>query len=112
MYASWPSPATATTASPSWTATATAPSWKQEAWLWDDGRWTPGSSSGTGRSTPSAPSRPAARYGDASYAFGRAPGRPSVTISFDGQTFEVPVGPHGVWAFIKAGTGPAPTLTT
>jgi hypothetical protein len=85
---------------------------EQEAWLWDDGRWTPGSSSGTGQLDTLGTIQTGGEYGDASFAFGRAPGRASVTISFDGQTFEVPVGPHDVWAFIKAGTGPAPTLTT
>jgi len=85
---------------------------EQEAWLWDDGRWAPGSSSGTGQLDTLGTIQTGGEFGDASFAFGRAPGRASVTISFDSQTFEVPVGPHGVWAFIKAGTGPAPTLTT
>ena len=85
---------------------------EQEAWLWDDGRWTPGSSSGTGQLDTLGTIQTGGEFGDASFAFGRAPGRASVTISFDGQRFEVPVGPRGVWAFIKAGTGPAPTLTT
>jgi hypothetical protein len=85
---------------------------EEEAWLWDDGRWTPGSSSGTGPLDTLGTIQTGGEVGDAAYAFGRAPGRRSVTISFGGQTFEVPVGPHDVWAFIKAGHGPAPRLTT
>jgi hypothetical protein len=83
---------------------------EEEAWLWDEGRWTPGSSSGAGPLGTLGAIQTGGQVGEGSYAFGRAPGRPSVTISFGGQTFEVPVGPHGVWAFIKAGAGPAPSL--
>jgi hypothetical protein len=84
---------------------------EQETWFWDDGRWTPGASSGTGPLDTLGAIQTGGEVGDACFAFGRAPSRPSVTVSFGGQTFEVPVGPHGVWAFIKAGPGPAPALT-
>jgi hypothetical protein len=84
---------------------------EEEAWLWDEGRWMPGSSSGAGPLDFLGTIQTGGEAGEAPYAFGRAAGRDPVRISFGGQTFEVPVGPYGVWAFIKAGAGPAPTLT-
>jgi hypothetical protein len=87
---------------------------EEEAWLWDDadGRWAGGSSSGAGPLDHLATIQTGGQVGDASYAYGRAAARSSVRIRFGGQAFEVPVGPHGVWAFIKAGTGPPPALAT
>lgn len=84
---------------------------EEETWLWDDGRWNPGWSSGVGPLDTLSSIEARGHVGDASFACGRAPGRPSVTISFDGRTFEVPVGQCAVWAFIKAGTD-TPILVT
>ena len=84
---------------------------EEETWLWDDGRWNPGWSSGVGPLDTVCSIEAGGQVGDTSFACGRAPGRPSVTISFDARSFEVPVGQYGIWAFIKAGTGP-PILIT
>lgn len=46
------------------------------------------------------------QVGPACYAFGRVPGRQSVTVEFDGQLHQIRVGREGVWAFIKIRTGP------
>ena len=40
-------------------------------------------------------------------AYGRAPGRREITISFDFHRHQVPVSRYGVWAFIKTRTSPA-----
>lgn len=87
---------------------------EEEAWLWDDadGRWTGGSSSGAGALDDLAAIQTGGQVGDSCYAYGRATARSSVRLSFGGQTFQVPVGPHGVWAFIGTGSGPPPALAT
>jgi hypothetical protein len=83
---------------------------EEEAWLWDDGGWRPGTSSGAGPLSFLASIQTGGQVGEASYAYGQVPGRDAVRVSFGGQAYDVPVGPHGVWAFIKSGTGPAPAL--
>ena len=48
--------------------------------------------------------------GPAYYAYGRVPGRESVTVDFDGRRHEIPVSPLGVWAFIRDAAGRHPGL--
>jgi hypothetical protein len=86
---------------------------EEEAWFWEDGQWRGGSTSGAGSLDflgTIHTSGVIGESGQTSYAYGRALGRESVRIRFDGETFEVPVGPEGVWAFIRTGNGPAPRL--
>jgi hypothetical protein len=83
---------------------------EEEARLWDDGHWAPGNSSGAGPLDFLGAIQTGGEVSEARYAYGRALGRDSVRISFGGQTYEVPVGLEGVWAFIKIGNGPAPRL--
>jgi hypothetical protein len=85
---------------------------EEETWVWDDGRWTGGSSSGAGPLDTLGAIQTGGQIGAARFAFGRAPGRELVTVGFDGKTHQVPVGREGVWAFIKLGSGPAPALAT
>ncbi|HEX3493452.1 MAG TPA: hypothetical protein VHU92_29215 [Streptosporangiaceae bacterium] len=83
---------------------------EEEAWFWEDGQWRGGATSGAGPLDFLGAIQSHDQVSEARYAYGRAVGRDSVRISFNGQTFEVPVGPQGVWAFIKIGNGPAPSL--
>jgi hypothetical protein len=71
---------------------------------WDEGAWTSGTSSGTGPLDGLAAIQVGGDPGDICFAYGRAPGRGSVTISYDNRLYDVPVGRHGVWAFISAST--------
>jgi hypothetical protein len=80
---------------------------EEEMWLWDEGAWASGSSSGAGPLEGLESIRAGGEHGDARFAYGRAPGRSSVTISFDHSLHQVPVGRHGVWAFITASPGAA-----
>jgi hypothetical protein len=73
-----------------------------ELWWWDDGAWTSGSSSGTGPLDGLASFQAGGEPGEICFAYGWAPGRGSVTISYDGRLREVLVSDHGVWAFISA----------
>jgi hypothetical protein len=75
-----------------------------ELWEWDGGRWASVSSSGAGPLSTFGHLQGRGRYGSTCFAFGRAPGRGSVTISFDGHPHQVPVSHGGVWAFIKSST--------
>ena len=85
---------------------------EEEAWFWEDGQWRGGPTSGAGPlDFLGAIQSPGGMVGEAPYAYGRAAGRDSVRISFAGQVYEVPVGPEGVWAFIKIGNAPAPRLS-
>ena len=68
---------------------------------WDEGAWTSGSSSGTGPLDGLASFQAGGGPGEICFAYGWAPGRGSVTISYDGRLHNVPVGRHGVWAFIS-----------
>jgi hypothetical protein len=81
-----------------------------ETWVWDDehpegGRWDSGVSSGAGPLGYLGPVQ-TGNVGDAYFAYGRAPGPESVTIEFDGQLHQVPVGGDGVWAFIRIRADP------
>jgi hypothetical protein len=77
-----------------------------ETWIWEDGLWTDAASSGDGALSDLGPLRTGGQAGDAYYAYGSAPGRQSITISFDGHLYHVPVSQHGVWAFAKIRTDP------
>jgi hypothetical protein len=77
-----------------------------EAWRWDSGNWHGAGSSGAGPLGNLGPLRTGGQIGGACFAYGSAPGRQSVTISFNSRRHDVPVGQHGVWAFIKVRTGP------
>jgi hypothetical protein len=87
-----------------------------EAWLWYSGQWAPGSSSGAGPLDYVGPVQTGGEVGEACYAYGRAPGRQVITVSFEHRRYEVPVGQHGVWAFVKVAADPAscgvPTLAS
>jgi len=74
---------------------------EEEAWQWHNGTWQGGASSGAGPLSALGPLQTGAQIGNAHYAYGRAPGRQSVTISLDGHRHHVPISPSGVWAFIK-----------
>jgi hypothetical protein len=76
-----------------------------EAWLWDGRTWEPGNSSGAGPLGGLGREQTGGEAGPACFAFGRVPGRQSVTVEFDGQLYQVPVSRHGIWAFIKARAG-------
>lgn len=80
---------------------------EEELWSWDDGTWAPGSSWGAGPLERLESIRTGGELGSARFAYGRAPGRRSVTISFDDHLHDVPVSRAGVWAFIKASPGAA-----
>jgi hypothetical protein len=73
-----------------------------ELWMWDEGAWTSGTSSGTGPLDFLASFQAGGEPGEICFAYGWAPGRGSVTISHDGRLHDVPVSRHGVWAFISA----------
>jgi hypothetical protein len=77
-----------------------------EAWTWDNGKWAGAGSSGAGPLDGLGPVQTGGQVRNAYFAFGSAPSRPSITISFDGRLHHVPVSRHGVWAFIKIRTDP------
>jgi len=77
-----------------------------ETWVWDNGRWTSAGSSGTGPLGQLGQVETGGQIDDAYYAYGRAPGRQSITIEFDGHRHRIPVSSHGAWAFIKVRTDP------
>lgn len=77
-----------------------------EAWQWDGRNWQGAGSSGAGPLSNLGPLRTGGQIGDACSAYGSAPGRQSVRISFDGRHHDVPVSQHGVWAFVKIRTDP------
>jgi hypothetical protein len=77
-----------------------------ECWAWRDGGWQGSASSGAGRLEDVGPIRTGGRIGDdAWFAYGSAPGRETVTITFGGGLRPVPVGAHGIWAFIAVRPG-------
>jgi hypothetical protein len=78
-----------------------------ETWVWDGGIWVSGNSSGAGPLDRLGPLQTGGQIGDAHFAYGRAPGRREITISFDGHSHQVPVSQAGVWAFIKIRASPA-----
>lgn len=77
-----------------------------EIWEWDGERWTAGSSSGAGPLDGLRPVQTGGQAGHAYFAYGSAPGRQTITITFDGNLHQVPVSHLGVWAFIKTSTIP------
>jgi hypothetical protein len=77
-----------------------------EMWEWGNGGWDGAGSSGAGPLSNLGPERTGGYIGNAYFAYGSAPGRQSVTISFDDRLHDVPVSRHGVWAFIKIRTNP------
>jgi hypothetical protein len=77
-----------------------------EAWTWRDGAWHGSASSGAGQLDGVGPISTGGQIGEhAWFAYGTAPGRNTVTIAFDGKRHPVPVGEHGVWAFIAVRPG-------
>ncbi len=78
---------------------------EQELWMWEDGRWRGGSSSGAGPLDHLSPLVAGGRLADACFAYGRVPGRESVTVEFERRRYEVPA-PSGPWGFIKVATDP------
>ncbi len=87
-----------------------------ETWEWDNGSWQGAFSSGAGPLSTLGPLQTGGQIGEAYFAYGKAPGRQRVTISFDGRPHDVPVSREGVWAFVKIRTDPGrpelPSLTT
>ena len=77
-----------------------------ETWQWENGNWHDAFSSGAGPLSALGSIQTGGRIDDAHFAYGRAPGRHSVIIRFDGRPHNVSVSQHGVWAFIKIHTGP------
>ena len=79
-----------------------------EAWAWRDGAWHGSGSSGAGRLHGVGPVRTGGQIGESAwFAYGSAPGRDTVAIAFDGKLHPVPVGEHGVWAFVAVRPGRA-----
>ena len=62
-----------------------------EMWQWDCGNWDGAGSSGAGPLDTLGPARTGGQIGNAYFAYGSAPGRQSITISFDGRRHNVPV---------------------
>jgi hypothetical protein len=81
---------------------------EEEFWCWEDGRWRGGSSSGGGPLGQLPPLVTGGQIGHAHVAFGRAPGRESVTVRFEQRRYVIPVSPLGIWCFIKEAAGPRP----
>lgn len=73
-----------------------------ESWVWDGHAWVSASSSGAGPLDTLGRVQTGGQIGEAHFAFGRAPGRTSVTVRFEGASHQVGVGEHGVWAFSPA----------
>jgi hypothetical protein len=78
-----------------------------EAWLWDSGQWEPGSSSGAGPLDYVGSLQTGGEVGPARFAYGRAPGRQAITVSFEHRQYDVPVSQDGAWAFVKVASDPA-----
>ena len=77
-----------------------------EAWTGRDGTWGCGFSSGAGPLDGIGPIRTGGQVDETAwFAYGSAPSRDTVTIAFDGGLHVIPVGEHGVWAFIAARPG-------
>lgn len=77
-----------------------------EHWTLWDGTWGCEASSGAGPLDGVGPIRTGGQTSETAwFAYGSAPGRDAVTIAFDGGLHQVPVGEHGVWAFIAARPG-------
>jgi hypothetical protein len=88
---------------------------EEEQWQWEDapggdGRWEGGSTSGAGPLGYLPPLVARGSVGPAYFAYGRVPGRESLTVEFDGRRYEIPVSQLGVWGFIGEAAGPHPGL--
>jgi hypothetical protein len=79
---------------------------EEELWIWESGRWEGGSTSGAGALDWLGPLAAGGRVDDAFFAYGRVPGRESVTVEFEHRRYEVPVTPLGIWGFIKIAADP------
>jgi hypothetical protein len=79
---------------------------ESEMWAWDNGTWEGRGSSGAGALDGVGPVQTGGQIGDACFAYGRAPRRRSITISFDDRRQEIPVSRDGIWAFIKIRANP------
>jgi len=62
-----------------------------EMWQSDCGNWDGAGSSGAGPLDTLGPARTGGQIGNAYFAYGSAPGRQSITISFDGRRHNVSV---------------------
>jgi hypothetical protein len=77
-----------------------------EAWTRRDATWGCRFSSGAGPLDGVGPIRAGGQVDETAwFAYGSAPGPDTVTIAFDGGLHVVPVGEHGVWAFIATRSG-------
>jgi hypothetical protein len=74
---------------------------EDEIWMHRDGAWIGQSSSGAGPLDHMPSLTTWWPVEDVCYAYGRAHGRSSVVLSLAGQRHDIPVGRHGVWAFVK-----------
>lgn len=88
---------------------------EEEQWQWEDGpagrgHWRDGVSSGAGPLGCLPPLVADWPIGPAYFAYGRVPGRESVTVEFEKRQYEVPVNRLGVWGFIRQAAGPRPGL--
>ena len=77
-----------------------------EMWKRDSGHWDGAGSFGAGPLDHLAAVPTGGQIGNAYFTYGSAPGHQTITISFDDRRYDVPVGRHGVWAFIKVRTNP------
>jgi len=75
-----------------------------EIWEWNGETWASASSAGAGPLDAVGRSQAGGQVGNSYFAYGSAPGRKTITISFDGHFHQIPVSRHGVWAFIKTST--------
>jgi hypothetical protein len=87
---------------------------EEELWQWEDapggdGYWQGGSTSGAGP-LGHLPPLVAGGIGPAYFAYGRVPGRESVTVEFEKRRYEMPVSPLGVWGFIREAAGLRPGI--
>ena len=78
---------------------------EEELWEWNDGHWAGRVSAGGGGLDWLAPLRVWWPYADVCFAWGRAPGRQSVTLTVARERHQVQVGADGVWAFVMAQPG-------
>lgn len=78
-----------------------------EAWAWRDGAWGCSFTSGAGPLDQVESLCTGGQIGETAwFAYGRAPGRGTVTVAFDNSLHTVPVGHFEVWAFIASRRDP------
>ena len=88
---------------------------EEELWQWEDGPGGHGRLAGREflrcRTLDHLPPLVAGGHiGPAYFAYGRVPGRESVTVEFEERRYEIPVSPLGVWGFIREAAGLHPGL--